>query len=192
MNSECLEAFQRLKLGKKCKYIIFRVSDDLTEIIVDKESKGGDYEDFTEDLPSDQCRWGVFDLEYRIEVEGEPHAKRNKILFVSWFVFTLLSCRAFSFFNKKDNHFFFYCHMCYSGLRSQVTRYGKDQAEDVGRLLPKNASERSRWYPSRGPSHRIQRSEQGDGCVPTRAQQTTYFLLITRPAVVDKAKRTGK
>ena len=111
MNSECLEAFQRLKLGKKCKYIIFRVSDDLTEIIVDKESKGGDYEDFTEDLPSDQCRWGVFDLEYRIEVEGEPHAKRNKILFVSWFVFTLLSCRAFSFFNKKTTTFFLLSHV---------------------------------------------------------------------------------
>jgi len=84
LNPECLEKFQELKLGKKCKYIIFKVNKELTEIVIDKASQGGDYEDFQEDLPPDQCRWGVFDLEYRIEVEGEPHAKRNKIVFVSW------------------------------------------------------------------------------------------------------------
>jgi len=83
VNPLCLEKFQELKLGKKYKYIIFKLNDDNTEIVVEKVSQG-DYEDFTEDLPPDQCLWGVFDLEYRIEVEGEPHSKRNKLLFVSW------------------------------------------------------------------------------------------------------------
>jgi len=85
LHEDCLPKFQELKLGKKCKYILYKLSDDNTQIIVDKASIGGDYEDFLEDLPPYHCRWGVFDLEYRKDiVEGEPIVKRNKIVFISW------------------------------------------------------------------------------------------------------------
>ncbi|KAF8258216.1 hypothetical protein EI94DRAFT_1623913, partial [Lactarius quietus] len=84
VNEECLTKFQELKLGKKIKYIIFTLNSKQTEIIIEKTSQG-DYEDFQEDLPANECRWGVFDLEYRIDVpEGEPIVKRNKLVFVSW------------------------------------------------------------------------------------------------------------
>ncbi|KAH9080581.1 Cofilin/tropomyosin-type actin-binding protein-domain-containing protein [Lactarius deliciosus] len=79
VNSECLEAFEKLKAGKKLKYIIFTLSKDKTEIVVEKESIAGDYEDFTEDLPALECRWAVYDLELNTE-EG----KCNKLVFVSW------------------------------------------------------------------------------------------------------------
>lgn len=79
VNPECLEAFQRLKLGKKLKYIIFTLSKDKTEIVVEKESIAGDYEDFTEDLPGSECRWAVYDLEFNTD-----DGKRNKLVFVSW------------------------------------------------------------------------------------------------------------
>ncbi|KAH9179201.1 actin depolymerizing factor, partial [Lactarius sanguifluus] len=79
VNPECLEAFQKLKLGKKLKYIIFTLNKDKTEIVVEKESIAGDYEDFTEDLPGTECRWAVYDLEFDTE-----DGKRNKLVFVSW------------------------------------------------------------------------------------------------------------
>ncbi|KAH9042166.1 Cofilin/tropomyosin-type actin-binding protein-domain-containing protein [Lactarius pseudohatsudake] len=79
VNPACLEAYQKLKLGKKLKYIIFTLNKDKTEIIVEKESIAGDYEDFTEDLPASECRWAVFDLEFNTD-----DGKRNKLVFVSW------------------------------------------------------------------------------------------------------------
>ncbi|KAH9002546.1 hypothetical protein EDB86DRAFT_2847248 [Lactarius hatsudake] len=78
-NQECLEAFQKLKLGKKLKYIIFTLSQDKKEIVVEKESTAVDYEDFTKDLPETECRWAVYDLEFDTE-----DGKRNKLVFVSW------------------------------------------------------------------------------------------------------------
>ncbi|KAI9465526.1 actin depolymerizing factor [Lactarius psammicola] len=79
VNPECLTEFQELKLGKKTKYIIFSLSKDKTEIVVEKKSVGGDYDDFIEDLPALECRWAVYDLEFDTE-----DGKRNKLVFVSW------------------------------------------------------------------------------------------------------------
>ncbi|KAH9065452.1 actin depolymerizing factor [Lactarius vividus] len=79
VNPECLEKFQELKLGKKIKYILFTLNKEKTEIVVEKASIGGDYEDFTEDLPALECRWAVYDLEFDTE-----DGKRNKLVFVSW------------------------------------------------------------------------------------------------------------
>lgn len=74
----CITTYQQLKLGKKFKYILFALNDDLSEIVVEKTSDAPDYEAFVEDLPKDQCRWAVYDLEF------EKDGKRNKLCFVSW------------------------------------------------------------------------------------------------------------
>ena len=80
MNPECLDAFQELKLGKKNKYIIYKLSPDNTEIVVDKRgSLASTYDDFLAELPEAECRWAVYDFEY--EHDG---GKRNKITFFSW------------------------------------------------------------------------------------------------------------
>jgi len=85
VHEECVTKFQELKLGKKCKYIIYKLNKENTQIVIEKVSQGGDYEDFLEDLPAYECRWGVFDLEYRKETaEGEPIVKYNKLMFVHW------------------------------------------------------------------------------------------------------------
>lgn len=74
--------FQELKLGKKHKYIIFKINNEKTEIIVEKPSTSTDYDDFIADLPEDACRWAVYDLEF----EKEEGGRRNKIVFYSWYV----------------------------------------------------------------------------------------------------------
>ena len=80
VNDDCLTAFQDLKLGKKAKYIIYTLSKDLTEIIVEKKADPtASYDDFLADLPEAECRWAVYDFDF--ERDG---GKRSKITFYSW------------------------------------------------------------------------------------------------------------
>jgi hypothetical protein len=74
--------FQELKLKKTSKYIIFILNKEKTEIIVEKKSTSKDYDDFIADLPENECRWGVYDLEF----EKEEGGRRNKIVFYQWYV----------------------------------------------------------------------------------------------------------
>jgi len=80
VNSNCYDVYQELKLRKKYKFIIFKISDDLTEIVVDKFSESSDYDEFVTSLPPDKCRFAVYDFEYEIPNEG----MRDKILFYIW------------------------------------------------------------------------------------------------------------
>lgn len=91
---ECLSTYQRLKVkdssGVKLEYIIYKIQfypgeNKKPDIVVEKESTVADYEKFVEDLPENECRWGVFDFEYE---SGE--GKRKKIVFVMWYVPTRL------------------------------------------------------------------------------------------------------
>lgn len=79
---ECLEAFQALKLGKKVKYIIFKLSPNNTEIVVSKTSESDDYDEFLEHLPPGECCYAVYDVSYQKGEEGQ----RNKICFFTWLV----------------------------------------------------------------------------------------------------------
>lgn len=80
VNSECLEAFQSLKLGKKLKFIVYTLSPDNREIVVAKTSNSTDYNDFLKELPPAECRYAIYDFEYEKGDEG----KRNKICFFTW------------------------------------------------------------------------------------------------------------
>ena len=83
VNSEALQAFQTLKLGKQAKYIIFSLNSTNTEIVtLTTGEKNASYDDFLKELPADQCRWAVFDYEY----ETDDGGKRNKLVFFSWCV----------------------------------------------------------------------------------------------------------
>mmetsp|Transcript_20493 Transcript_20493/g.28747 ORF Transcript_20493/g.28747 Transcript_20493/m.28747 type:complete len:141 (+) Transcript_20493:158-580(+) len=81
VNDECIALYDaQLKLGKKLRYIVFKLNDTNTEIVVDKSApSSASYEDFRKDLPADQCRYAVFDLEFT--VDGNP---RNKLVFILW------------------------------------------------------------------------------------------------------------
>ncbi|KAI9303459.1 actin depolymerizing factor [Cunninghamella echinulata] len=81
VNQECIDAFSNLKLGKKYKYIIFRISNDNKEIIVEKTAESvSDYDEFIKQLPADEPRYAVYDFDYEKPGEGQ----RSKITFYSW------------------------------------------------------------------------------------------------------------
>lgn len=92
VSQECVTAFNDLKLSKKYKYIIFKLSDDNREIVIDEASPDPDWEVFREKLINATSksksgavgkgpRYAVYDFEYSL-ASGE--GSRNKITFIAW------------------------------------------------------------------------------------------------------------
>jgi uncharacterized membrane protein len=50
VSQDCITAFNDLKLNKKYKYIVYKLSDDYKEIVVEHASDNNDWEDFREKL----------------------------------------------------------------------------------------------------------------------------------------------
>ena len=81
VNQACLSEFNDLKMSKKLSFITFGLSKDLTEVVVLTKSESRDYSDFVAELPENECRWAVYDLEY----EADGGGKRNKLVFFHWY-----------------------------------------------------------------------------------------------------------
>nr|7SOG_A Chain A, Actophorin [Acanthamoeba castellanii]7SOG_B Chain B, Actophorin [Acanthamoeba castellanii] len=80
VSDDCVQKFNELKLGKKHRYVIFKLNDDNTEVVVEKVGgPNATYEDFLAQLPENDCRYAIFDYEF--EVDG---GQRNKIVFILW------------------------------------------------------------------------------------------------------------
>jgi len=92
VSQECISAFNDLKLNKTIKYIIFKLSDDYKEIVVEDTSSDSDWDNFREKLVNAQSksksgklskgpRYAVYDFQYEL-ASGE--GSRNKITFIAW------------------------------------------------------------------------------------------------------------
>ncbi|KAL9023136.1 MAG: hypothetical protein Q9196_007368 [Gyalolechia fulgens] len=91
VSPECIEKFNELKLGKSIKYIIYKLSDDYKEIVVEEASTDAEWEHFQEKIVNAKAsykgkegkgpRYAVYDFQYELE-GGE--GTRNKIVFISW------------------------------------------------------------------------------------------------------------
>ncbi|KAF2012814.1 cofilin [Aaosphaeria arxii CBS 175.79] len=89
---ECISTFNELKLGKDIKWIIYKISDDWKEIVVEESSNVADYNVFRDKLLNAKSkdrkgkegiggRYAVYDVEYDLD-SGE--GKRSKITFIAW------------------------------------------------------------------------------------------------------------
>ncbi|KAI0125004.1 hypothetical protein BJ170DRAFT_597849 [Xylariales sp. AK1849] len=92
VSEECITAFNDLKLAKKHKYIVFKLSDDNRQIVIEETSDDKDWENFREKLVNATHksksgavgkgpRYAVYDFEYAL-ASGE--GSRNKITFIAW------------------------------------------------------------------------------------------------------------
>ncbi|TLD05068.1 uncharacterized protein PgNI_09709 [Pyricularia grisea] len=92
VSQECITTYNELKLGKNIKYIIFKLSDNNKEIVVEEASGDSDWENFRNKLvnatvksPSGAVgkapRYAVYDFQYTL-ASGE--GERNKITFIAW------------------------------------------------------------------------------------------------------------
>ncbi|RBQ83742.1 hypothetical protein VDGD_08897 [Verticillium dahliae] len=92
VSQECIEAYNDLKLNKKYKYIVFKLSDDNKQIVIEEASENKDWETFRERLINATSksktgavgkgpRYAVYDFQYSL-ASGE--GERNKIAFIAW------------------------------------------------------------------------------------------------------------
>ncbi|KAI9665250.1 MAG: cofilin [Trizodia sp. TS-e1964] len=94
VSPQCIEAFNELKLGKDkaVKYIIYKLSDDWKEIVIEVKGAESDYQDFYDKMVNAKSkdksgkegkgpRYAVYDFEYELP-NGE--GTRNRIAFISW------------------------------------------------------------------------------------------------------------
>jgi len=92
VSPECITKFNELKLGKSIKYIIYKLSDDAKEIVVEETSEQADWDAFREKLINAKSknragkevkgpRYAVYDFAYDL-ASGE--GSRSKITFIAW------------------------------------------------------------------------------------------------------------
>ncbi|XP_078162315.1 actin-depolymerizing factor-like [Carex rostrata] len=73
--------FLDLKRKKAHRYLIFRIDDKEKEVIVEKQGAPCEsYDDFTAALPSDDCRFAVYDYDF----VTEDNCQKSKIFFIAW------------------------------------------------------------------------------------------------------------
>ncbi|CAI7596020.1 unnamed protein product [Penicillium manginii] len=89
-------------MSRKVKYVIYKISDDMKQIVVEEKSESPDYEVFREKLASSRDsndkpapRYATYDVEYDLGGgEGKRRMRttpadtignyRSKIIFISW------------------------------------------------------------------------------------------------------------
>ncbi len=88
VSPECISKFNELKLGKSVKYIIYKLSDDYKEIVVEDSSSDPDWETFQSKLMNAKAghkgkvgkgpRYAVYDFQYELEGgEGTRYAAKH-------------------------------------------------------------------------------------------------------------------
>ncbi|XP_076948229.1 actin-depolymerizing factor 7 isoform X2 [Bidens hawaiensis] len=79
VGDECKLKFLELKSKRNYRYIIFKIEDQ--QVIVEKVgSPDASYEDFTSSLPSNECRYAVFDFDFTTD----ENCQKSKIFFIAW------------------------------------------------------------------------------------------------------------
>jgi hypothetical protein len=92
VTQECITAYNELKLNKKYKYIVYKLSDNFKEIVVEEASEDKDWDNFREKLVNATTktrsgavgkgpRYAVYDFEYSL---ASGDGLRNKITFIAW------------------------------------------------------------------------------------------------------------
>ena len=82
----CKEAFNKLKFDKNCRYIVFKIQDEVLvwfafiQIVERVGEKAETWESFIPTLPDDEFRFAVFDLEYT----NADNMSVSRLVFVNW------------------------------------------------------------------------------------------------------------
>ncbi|KAL8232568.1 hypothetical protein R6Q57_002346 [Mikania cordata] len=79
VNDECKLKFLELKSKRNYRFITYKIIDQ--QVIVDKIGGHNEtYDDFTNSLPADECRYAVFDFDFTTD----ENCQKSKIFFIAW------------------------------------------------------------------------------------------------------------
>ncbi|KAG8363327.1 hypothetical protein BUALT_Bualt19G0010900 [Buddleja alternifolia] len=81
VSDECKLRFVELKAKRDHRYIVFKIDGGLQQVMVEKVGSHGEtYEDFSNSLPADDCRYAVFDYDFTTA----ENCHKSKIFFFAW------------------------------------------------------------------------------------------------------------
>eukprot|EP00956_Cyclotella_meneghiniana_P035955 scaffold119846_cov93-Cyclotella_meneghiniana.AAC.2 len=83
VDDEVASSFQKFKLQQepyKLRYFIYEIKDKKTIIISKQGERSKTYDDFVEEMPENECRYGLIDIEFETD-DGRP---TSKLVFISW------------------------------------------------------------------------------------------------------------
>ncbi|ESQ43287.1 hypothetical protein EUTSA_v10014982mg [Eutrema salsugineum] len=79
VEDECKLKFLELKAKRNYRFIIFRI--DGQQVVVEKlGSPEENYDDFSNSLPADECRYAVYDFDFTTA----ENCQKSKIFFIAW------------------------------------------------------------------------------------------------------------
>ena len=81
VSEECVRAFQELRAGRAHRFVVYKMDDAVQRVVVDKVGGPGEgYEELVAALPTDDCRYAVFDFDF-VTVDN---CQKSKIFFIAW------------------------------------------------------------------------------------------------------------
>lgn len=82
VNDECKLKFLELKAKRSYRFIVFKIEDQ--QVTVEKLGQPTEsYDDFTANLPVNECRYAVYDLDFITD----ENVQKSKIFFIAWYIF---------------------------------------------------------------------------------------------------------
>ncbi|VFQ77591.1 unnamed protein product [Cuscuta campestris] len=79
VDDACKLKFLELKSKRNYRYILFKI--EAQQVVVEKVGRPDEsYDDFTNSLPSDECRYAVFDFDFTTD----ENVQKSKIFFIAW------------------------------------------------------------------------------------------------------------
>ncbi|KAL6126130.1 hypothetical protein ACLB2K_074181 [Fragaria x ananassa] len=81
VHDDCKLKFLELKAMRNHRFIVFKIEEKIQQVIVEKIGGPDEsYEDFTNSIPADECRYAVYDFDFTTE----ENCQKSKIFFISW------------------------------------------------------------------------------------------------------------
>lgn len=83
MNDDVVDAFNDFKLKRgdfHCRFFIYKIENKKNIVIEKKGDLSKTYDDFVAELPENDCRYGIIDLDF----DTSDGRKTSKLVFISW------------------------------------------------------------------------------------------------------------
>ncbi|KAJ0940486.1 putative actin-depolymerizing factor domain, ADF/Cofilin, ADF-H/Gelsolin-like domain superfamily [Helianthus annuus] len=65
VNNECKMKFLELKAKRNYRFIVFKIEDKTQQVVIEKLGQPNEsYADFQKNLPANECRYAVYDLDF--------------------------------------------------------------------------------------------------------------------------------
>ncbi|KAG6781052.1 hypothetical protein POTOM_013933 [Populus tomentosa] len=77
----CKLRFLELKAKRSHRFIVFKIEEKTQQVVVETLGEPQQsYDDFTDSLPIDECRYAVYDFDFTTD----ENVQKSKIFFVAW------------------------------------------------------------------------------------------------------------